>query len=204
MSDDANKRGSYHHGDLRQALIDEALVIIGDEGMRGLSLRKLARRVGVTHSAPYRHFNDKAELFTALALEGFDRLHQAQTEAAEAAGPVGNERLHALGRAYVQFAVSHPAHFRVMWTQARADGDPRVHQAYKDGVQLLVDTVALCQAQGLAREGDPEELARAAWSLVHGISSLYVSGIRPAEGPEAMAAEVERMGRLLFIGLRKG
>src|SRR5438034_4736660 len=100
----------YHHGDLRRTLVDEALTAIGRDGPAGLSLRDLARRTGVSHAAPAHHFGDKAGLLTAVAADGFRRLAATLRETYEA-----TESFLEVGVAYVRFAVTHRAHFEVMF-----------------------------------------------------------------------------------------
>src|SRR5262245_23788463 len=108
------KGGKYHHGDLRRALLDAALEILAEGGAAGLTLREVARRAGVTHAAPYRHFEDKAALLAAVAEEGFRAVYAEMLARSERVkDPV--ERLYQIGAAYVLFAVTHPAHFRVMF-----------------------------------------------------------------------------------------
>ena len=164
---------SYHHGDLREALIAAGLQAL--EGPKGqdISLRGLARSVGVSPTAVYRHFPDKRALVDALAMEGLQRLGAAQAEASEKAGG-GAAGFAESGRAYVRFALAHPALFRLMFTQ----GDPVPHDTGADPAgQLLVQ---------MTREltGDPdraERLALQAWSIAHGIAMLMLDGRIPAD-----------------------
>ncbi|HSN90738.1 MAG TPA: helix-turn-helix domain-containing protein, partial [Anaeromyxobacteraceae bacterium] len=107
-------RGRYHHGELRRALLDGALAVIERDGVSALSLRDLARRLGVSHAAPAHHFTDKMALLAEIAREGFERFGAALGAAAEAS-PDDDTRLVEIGRAYVGFALAHPATFRVMF-----------------------------------------------------------------------------------------
>ncbi|MCA9610340.1 MAG: TetR/AcrR family transcriptional regulator, partial [Myxococcales bacterium] len=107
------KEGSYHHGDLRQALIDASLALIEEGGVQALSLRKAARRAGVSPGAPYHHFPSRSALLAALSIEGFTRLH-AKLDEVRACCDGPEARLGACGRAYIAFAREHPAYFRVM------------------------------------------------------------------------------------------
>ncbi|MFN7132092.1 MAG: TetR/AcrR family transcriptional regulator, partial [Myxococcales bacterium] len=121
MSSGKRKGDSYHHGDLRRALLDGALALLQDEGVGALSLREVARRAGVTHAAPYRHFESKEELIAAVAEEGFHTLRDEMRDAMAAHEGDPRRRLEACGVAYVLFAVGHPAHFGVMWSSARGE-----------------------------------------------------------------------------------
>src|SRR5262245_58828234 len=127
-------RATYHHGDLRRALVDAAAAIIGEVGAEAFTLREAARRIGVNHRAAYRHFTDKASLLAAVAEQGFRELidaARAEVAAARAADP--EARLLAAARAYVQFAAHRPAHFRVMF-------GPRLNEAGQfRAVDELVD-----------------------------------------------------------------
>ncbi len=172
------KRGRYHHGDLRRALLDAALEVLSREGAAALTLREVARRAGVTHAAPYRHFTDKQALLAAVAEEGF-RMLSAEM-AAGAAAHAGDPRgaMEAIGAAYVRFATSHRAHFQVMfgnhvdWTCKHA----RLEESADHAFGILIAQVQASQAAGLVRAGDPLIAALCAWSMVHGLSELIANG----------------------------
>ena len=104
----------YHHGDLRRALIERAASLIEREGIEALSLRRLARELGVSHAAPNRHFKSKAELLTALATEAYEQSHAATLAAADAAGDDPLARLNAIGRGYLHWALDNRALFHVL------------------------------------------------------------------------------------------
>jgi len=110
----------FHHGNLRAALLDEAVTVLRSTGVDGLSLRDLARRVGVSHGAPRSHFVDRQALLDALAVQGFDRLRQ-RTRDALAGGHDLPDRFHRVARAYVDFAIDDAALMELMF-QAKADG----------------------------------------------------------------------------------
>jgi AcrR family transcriptional regulator len=201
-------RESYHHGDLRRALLDAALAVVVEAGPGALSLRDVARRAGVSHNAPYRHFTDKAALVAALAEEGFRLLTAAMRAEAERRGPRVQERFLGLAVAYVAFAIGQPGHFRVMFGQEAADKDryPQVMAAEREAFDGCVQAIADCQREGEVRPGDPQHFALAAWSLVHGLAGLHVDGLVAMAGlggasPEAVTV---RMARTLFAGLAEG
>lgn len=176
---------SYHHGDLRRALLDTAAETIAESGPQALSLRELARRIGVSHAAPQHHFGDKAGLLTALAIEGFELLAQ---EVSTAKGD-----LLASGVAYVGFAARHRAHFEVMFQPSlyRAD-DPQLAQAQLKAREALEQAV---RGHRKAR-GKAEDARLAAWSIAHGFAKLWLAGALPPElgrDPEAAARKVLRM-----------
>ncbi len=165
----------YHHGDLRRALVDEALILLAESGDGGFSLRELARRVGVTANASYRHFANKDALLQALASEGFRRLSAAQ-RAAEAQA-ADEQKLLAGGRSYIRFAHANPALFRLMFSvipSHRRDGELR------DASQAAFETLRQAVARGWPGGApDPASVTRAAlraWALVHGLGQLLLDG----------------------------
>ncbi|MEZ4449104.1 MAG: TetR/AcrR family transcriptional regulator [Nannocystaceae bacterium] len=165
--------GTYHHGDLRAALLEAALEVLAERGLAGLSLRECARRADVSHAAPYRHFADKDALVAAIAELGFARLARAGIAAMEGAvGP--RDRLDAYGVAYVRFAVDHPELFRVMFT---CEVDPST--SGPDGARAF-DLLLEC-ATALSGAEDPMTSAIAAWSLPHGVAMLLLDQRIPKE-----------------------
>lgn len=173
----AQAKPAYHHGDLRQALVDAALAIVAErQDARSVSLREVARRVGVSQAAPYRHFADKEALLAAVAEEGFQRLlADLQANAAAAiADPL--QRLRASGVAYVTFAIAHPAHYRVMFGSFQADNlaYPTLTAVGREAFAVMVKAIVAGQSVGLVKAGDPRQLARVTWSLVHGLAMLLI------------------------------
>jgi AcrR family transcriptional regulator len=196
------RKRTYHHGNLRPALVEAALALIADGGADALTLRAAARLAGVSQAAPYRHFRDKEELLAAVAEEGFRAMSRSMRTVADgAAAPI--DRLRALGLEYVAFALGHPQHFRVMFDRVAADRSrhPALHEAADETFGLLVDGIAACQAAGEVRDGDPRELAVAAWSAVHGLARLIVDGQLADIWPASPAELAETVTRELFLGL---
>lgn len=177
----------YHHGHLRQAVLAAAVTAITEAGPAAVSLRDLARRAGVSHAAPAHHFGDKAGLLTAVAAEGYDLLADALTTAQQRTG----EFLE-VGVAYVRFAVDHRAHFEVMYRPDLYHADDpmvqaargRAGEALHRGIGRLPD----------GRSGPDARLAGvAAWSLVHGFATLWLTGALPtwlSSDPETAARAV--------------
>lgn len=173
--EDAKPR--YHHGDLRAALIEQGLRDLAGGAAGDLSLRAIARKVGVSATAVYRHFPDKTALIDALSIEGDRLLGEASRRAQESAGG-GRMGFDATGRAYVRFALNHPALFRLMMARFRGmPGDP---DAQSIGLRLLVDNVAAMSAPDVPLA---ERALRAlqSWALVHGLAMLMLDGIVPAD-----------------------
>jgi AcrR family transcriptional regulator len=199
----AKRKADYHHGNLRRALIEAAVSAIAKHGVDALNLRQLAARSGVTPGAPYHHFTDRYELLAAIAEEGFGRLAAELIAGRDAAGAEASARLEALGRAYINFAISCPGYFRVMF---RGDGKSSGPSA--PGLRafhLLRDAVLACQEAGTAPAGDPSALVLTAWSAVHGFATLWVDGALPFEGmrPEQMAPELGRLLARMFAALAR-
>ena len=205
----APRKGGYHHGDLRNALVAAALKLVVKHGVEGFSLREAARAVGVSAAAAYRHFEDRSALLKALAHEGLARLALEMEEAVAAApGAPGSParaaaELTGIGAAYVEFAVAHAAHFRVMfgpWCDLGDELAPELLPRVRDPLQLLVDTL-----DGMVRAGAITAAARqgaetSAWSAVHGFASLLVEGglkLGAAERARAYAV----VQRMILLGL---
>ncbi len=180
MTDAAPK--PYHHGDLRSALLLAAEAELAECGVEGFSLRKVARRAGVSHGAPAHHFTDANGLLTALAAEGFRRFLAAQAAREAAADPDPQSQLVAAGLGYVDFALQRPALFRLLWGSARPDfDDADLGQAARAAYQHLVDQVHAAGGRTVADES-------AVWATAHGLADLLAAGRMGSVGsfpPEA-------------------
>ena len=173
------KKSSYHHGDLRAVLLRAALEVLAERGVGGLSLRECARRAGVSHAAPYRHFSDKEALLRAIARQGFEWL-TSKGRAAMQGIEDPRERLNAYGAAYVRFAFEHPVHHRVMFSAELGPDRDDPENCEGQAFDLLVETAAAV----VGLEGDATLAAVAAWSLTHGLAMLILDG---RIGPERVA-----------------
>lgn len=210
----ARKRAdTYQHGDLRPALIQAGLKLLGDEGVQGLSLRAAAQLAGVSHAAPYRHFRDKSALVAAIAEEGFHLLTERLRGEIAACGSSDLwTRLRAAGTGYVSFAIEHPAHFKIIFGSGHADvigggtGAPQsLRSAGEEAYNVLRELIAEGVRRGKIRHGDVDELCLSAWALVHGLGMLIVDvnvgGLR--DKPSAVRETTETLVRFLEGGLRK-
>jgi AcrR family transcriptional regulator len=189
----------YHHANLRKTLLDAAVALIGEVGPRAFTLREVARRAGVSHNAPYRHFASKDELLVAVAAEGFDRM-TAVMERAIKPGESPLERLQLCGCGYVDFGLRWPQHLLVMFdlpAPARNDCEAVGENAF----QVLLGCIQAAQASGDLAAGDPLPLAWTAWSLVHGIAKLAISGNLPL-GRRATLEFTRRATQAMFDGMR--
>jgi len=170
-------RNAYHHGNLRQALVDQAVRTIHGAGVETLTLRDVGASLGVSRTALYRHFADKTALLAAVATDGFRALRTGLQAAWDAADH-GRAGLEAQGWAYVRFALASPGHYRVMFGGfvAKANCDPELTTEASGAFGVLVAALAELQQQGLVREGDSEALALFVWSAVHGVAMLAIDG----------------------------
>ena len=170
-----HRKGSYHHGDLRGALIDAAHTLLRDKGPEGFTLADACRLAGVSTAAPYRHFADRGALIMAVAERGFGMLRE-RTATARDSHPAGTEEsIVAMGQAYVAFATDEPAVFKLMFG-AHPDVQP-VGKAHADGrpcFQVLLDAVdAWIARNGLTGMGTLD-VALPLWTIVHGTSYLQI------------------------------
>jgi len=173
------RKKAYHHGNLRPALLRAAVRLIAQSGPGGFTLREVARRAGVSHNAPYRHFRDKSELLAEVAAQGFEGLRTAMLEAAEPEASA-LEHLRRSGWAYVAFALRRKEHFTVMFeTPLEKSEHPRLAEAAGRAFQTLVQFVKECQEEGAMPPLDAERAALLAWSQVHGIAKLALTGQLP-------------------------
>ncbi|MDO9410227.1 TetR/AcrR family transcriptional regulator [Patulibacter sp.] len=193
----------YHHGDLRTALLRRAEDVLAEDGADALSLRGIARDVGVSHAAPRRHFPDKQALLDALAEEGFRRLGRALDDGA-AGGDADPrpfvDRLVALAEAYVGFAVRHAALLELMFTNKyRPGASPALVDAGRRAFEAPFALMAAGQSAGDVVAGDVERVTTAGWAGVHGLAAMVNAGLVDVEAlPELLPEVVER----LVLGLR--
>src|SRR6185503_3916720 len=182
----ARKRADrYHHGDLRRALLQTAVRTIHSHGVAGLTLRGVGSTLGVSRTALYRHFTDKAALLAAVAAEGFRTLRD-QTARAWEDGGRGLRGFEAMGVAYVRFAISHPSHYRVMFgAEMSKVGDAELADEGTGAFQVLVDALTELQQHDLARRDDTQQMALFVWSTVHGVAMLAIDG-RLGQEPAAV------------------
>lgn len=194
--------GRYHHGDLRAALLNAARAAVDEHGHEDLSLRALARTLNVSHTAPQRHFDGILALLAAVAARGYDELRAAM-QLPPGAPPLA--RMRQVGVGYLEFALSHPRLFRLLY-------DPKLASVrHVEGLDLaakrtfdhVAQTVADCQAVGVIRADEPETaLARFAWSAVHGAAVLALDGQLDAAGGFDASRFAMEITTSIFRGLR--
>jgi len=171
MPDAERKRSSYHHGALREELLEACVRLIEAEGIGAVSLRRVAREAGVSPGAPYHHFPDRAALLAAISVHGFELLGEDLREAcSQSARP--RDALIAMAVAYVEFSRRHKAHFQLMFRPElfQPDKHPDVEAAGDVAFAALTDVVAQCDV------ADPEALTLSLWAFAHGLASFAIDG----------------------------
>jgi AcrR family transcriptional regulator len=202
------KKDAYHHGDLKRAVLDEAVALVGEQGTRSLTLREVARRLGVTPAAPYRHFADKEALLAAVAEEGYRMLAEQMSAATRAAGTDPRVRLAALGAAYLRFALLRPAHYAVTFGADRPpmESHPEMHDAATAANEVVAAEFVGLQQRGLVARGDVLDQTMFLWSMLHGLALLLPIGQLPpgwnvTAGSRALPELVERVVGVVVRGL---
>jgi AcrR family transcriptional regulator len=189
------KSSSYHHGDLRRAILDAGEAELTERGLAAFSLRRVAARVGVSHTAPSHHFGDTAGMIAALAERGFGRLLACMEARQASATNTPYERLMGSGMGYLDFAFAHPALFRLVFgLPAGPSPDSDLHCAAEAAYLHLARAVAAVHgAEPLAHPGAELEVL-ACWTRVHGLAELVLSGYIPmqTDDPNSPEARAER------------
>ncbi len=204
MLSSMSKRAQPRPADLRRAVLDASLALIEEGGVGALSMREVARRARVTHSAPYHHFADRAAIIAGLAEEGFALLTTEMVAAIKKEPPGTIARFESCGRAYFRFSTRHPAYFRLMFRPELANPTehPSVDEAAMSAMQVLVGCVSECQKAGTMPAGDPTPIVLTSWATIHGLASLWLDGplcrMQRSVGAQALAATVaQTLGALL-------
>jgi AcrR family transcriptional regulator len=204
----ADRADGYHHGSLRDALLAAAHSLLLERGVEAFTLRECARRAGVSHAAPAHHFGDARGLLTAFATLGFERMADRMERYLQAAGPEPEDRLRAVGQAYIDFALAHRAHFQLMFASGRLDRDDAALQGAsgRSFEALQQSLLAVMHARGLPLDTLPRRLLLA-WSAVHGYASLLIEGqcllpfgLTPTD-PAQASTEAAGLLRLLEVSL---
>ncbi|MFB6895625.1 TetR/AcrR family transcriptional regulator [Streptomyces hydrogenans] len=187
-----SQNSTYHHGDLRAACLRAARELLEEDGSAGLSLRAVARRAGVSATAPYRHYADREALVSAVAAEGYRELAEHLSAAHPA--PSTPDDLAAVAVAYVQFALAHPPLFRAMFAEP-CDPTSEERVAATEAISEYV--------RGIVRDAfpgaeDTDALSTTVWALVHGLAFLHLDGKLDASTPEIVAKQVRASVFALF------
>jgi AcrR family transcriptional regulator len=167
----------YHHGNLRSALLAAAERTVRERGVENLSLRELAREIGVSHGAPRRHFPDRQALLDALAETGFERLGAELRAAADRAGDEFQPRLEATATAYIRFATANPALLDLMFASKHRATEPGLHEAMERAFSVMMDLILQGQAIAQLQPGDPERVGLVLFATIQGIAALLTAGM---------------------------
>jgi AcrR family transcriptional regulator len=186
----------YHHGNLRIALLAAAERTLRERGAHELSLRELARDVGVSHAAPRRHFPDRQALLDALAEAGFARMGSELRVAFDGAGEGFEERMRIVAAAYIRFATEDAALLELMFTGKEHEQTGVLHAAAERAFTVLLELIAQGQREGALEEGDPERVGLVLFATMQGIAALVTGGIvAPTQIDELVADAIERFLR---------
>lgn len=168
----------YHHGDLKNALIKAGVEILAKEGVGGLSLRKVAQRAGVSHSAPYAHFPDKQSLIAAISTEGFNQLYAELGAAISPHSKSPKKQLLEGSQAYVRFALKNSDTFKIMFSGVleKEKDYPSFVEISSKTFKLVVEVVQACQNAGVLPTAPANLMAVSVWGQIHGIVSLALEG----------------------------
>ncbi|MFD8060050.1 TetR/AcrR family transcriptional regulator [Streptomyces cyaneofuscatus] len=186
-----SRSSTYHHGDLRAACLRAARELLEEDGSAGLSLRAVARRAGVSATAPYRHYADREALVSAVAAEGYRELAGSLAQAHPA--PSTPDELAAVAVAYVRFALGHPALFRAMFAEP-CDPTSAERVAATEAISQYVRTIV----GATFPDADAGALSTTVWALVHGLAFLHLDGKLDTSTPEAVAVQVNSAVHALF------
>ena len=186
----------YHHGNLRRALLEEAERTLRERGVDALSLRELAREIGVSHGAPRRHFADRQALLDALAEAGFERLGTDLRKAVAGAGDDFVGRLRAATAAHVRFAIRDSDLLELMFAGKHRDGAEPLQEAAERAFSVMLELIHQGQADGFLEAGDPQRVGLVLFATMQGIAALVVGGmVRPELLDELLADAIEHFLR---------
>jgi AcrR family transcriptional regulator len=171
----------YHHGSLRSALLEQAERTVRERGVATLSLRELARDIGVSHAAPRRHFPDRQALLDALAEAGFDRLGAELRDAVDTAGDAFEARLHAAAAAYIRFATEDAELLELMFAGKHREPEVGLDRAAERAFSVMLELILQGQREGALESGDPERVGLVLFATIQGIAALVSSGMVVAD-----------------------
>jgi AcrR family transcriptional regulator len=179
----------YHHGNLRAALLAQAERTVRERGVEQLTLRDLARQVGVSHGAPRRHFPDRQALLDALAEAGFARLGAELRSAADQAGEGFEARVRATAVAYIRFATRDPDLLELMFAGKHRDPSGKLEHAAEDAFGVMLELIQQGQTEGVLEPGEPERVGLVLFATVQGIAALITGGLVEPEQLDELVAD---------------
>jgi AcrR family transcriptional regulator len=193
----------YHHGHLREALIDAACEQIAQEGAIALNLSKLAQKIGVSQPAVYRHFPNKQALAISVAQRGLEQLTEALRQATQDVESEPFEGIRAITQAYIGFALNHPEITRMMFSMKERTVEPDLHNASKAAAVPIFCIVEAAKRGDRLRHNDVEQTVRIIWATMHGLAMLLMDEQMPlvTQSPSELSAYIEATARTLHVGL---
>jgi AcrR family transcriptional regulator len=195
-----NSKRPYHHGNLKQALLDASLDLIRTKGAEAFTLREVARLASVSHSAAYRHFRNKNDLLAAVATEGYNRLTEEMVTATEQ-GKTAYERFRLTGKGFIQFALRNPDHFKVIFDAPQRYEYPEANEAGERAFGILIRHVEECQAAGILQQGNSRMLALMYLAVAIGVAKLAITGRLPFREDSQVVAFDEMVKDALTRGV---
>jgi AcrR family transcriptional regulator len=193
----------YHHGHLREALIDEAFNQIEQEGAIALNLSKLAQKIGVSQPAVYRHFPNKQALTVSVAQRGFDQLAEALQQATQPVQNDAYEGIKVIANAYIAFALNHTEIARLMFSMKERVTEPELYNASKSAAVPLFNIVEAAKRRDSLRNQDVEKTVRIIWAAIHGLAMLLMDEQIPVitRSPIDLSEHIEATAEALYLGL---
>ena len=201
----SDQQSSYHHGNLRHELLCAARRDLREKGKENLSLRALAREIGVSQTAPYRHFGDKPALLAALAAQGFTELTAYTQQALETAGDDPEAMLIGAGHTYIRYALDNPELFKLMFGPTPESQDEP--EELGDARDQAFTAISMIMQRGIAQqvfvEDDPVRLARAAWAMVHGLATLIIDRFQTCWEADELDQQITDSLHIFARGVRR-
>jgi AcrR family transcriptional regulator len=169
-------RKKYHHGDLKNALIEAGIEILAKDGLGALSLREVARQAGGSHTAPYAHYADKQALIAAIATAGYEKLYARLADVVQQYQDSPVQQLVEAGWAYLEFAFDEPDHFKITFSGVieKEKDFPAFVEISQKSFRLVVEIIEACHQTGVLPAGPSDLIAVSVWSLLHGLASLIL------------------------------
>ncbi len=191
---------AYHHGNLREEILRVSLDILQADGVEAITMREIAQRIGVSHSAAYRHFKGKDALLAAIAQHGYEQLTAHLRAVYDAVDVEAGERFRQMGVAYITYAVRNPEVYRLMYGSNAIDrrSTPSLRAAARALAREVLQMIQLCQQRGSLKQQSPRQVSHAVWSISHGAAMLVIDGHIHIDDVETFA---DRMTHHLDVGI---
>ncbi len=179
MSEHNETKRPYHHGSLKQVIVDTALNMLGENKGWQFTLREVARRAEVSHAAPYKHFPDKSSLLAELALIGFDQLHDELMKALKLEDMTPTDRFFVTAKTYINFGITKPSLYKLMFSAEANEGANKIHlnDRAMSALKVLLQVLESGQKQKVFKQANLNDQTAACWAQVHGLTMLSIDGL---------------------------